>query len=201
MAVMVANSRTRARSGLLVATALTAALLAGCDGGDDPPSRADASVPLALTLGPVVGSLPRKERDNLQVGVSEALTSYVVAGFLGDYPREDFLEVLGSFTDGAARSAAEDLDLLSASGFADAEGVKATRLEAEVVPFAPKGEAAGASVRVSFTFAVDHGDASPAQRVKLEGHLQLTPVQGRWVIFAYDVNRDDLPAGAGTVSP
>jgi hypothetical protein len=195
IAVMVATGRGRGRRWIpVVAAAVALAALPGCT-GEKPhePVGAGGSVPLELSLAKAVGSLSREQRDDLQSGVSDASSRYVVTAFLGDYPREDFLGTLGSFTGDAARRAATDLDLLTAARFAQADAIRATRLDAEVVPFAPAGKPAGASARVSFAFDVDQGGEGDHE-LRLDGRLLLTPTEDGWAIFGYDVKRDDVPA-------
>ena len=93
--------------------------LAACtdDSDDPPPSDAPESVALELSIGPGADGLTTEVRDDLQNDVGAVLTTYVVEGFLGDYPRDDFVSALDIFTSGVADDAAEDLDLISGAGF------------------------------------------------------------------------------------
>ena len=65
------------------------------------------------------------------------LSTYVVEAFLGDYPRDDFVDVLDLFTSGGASDAAEDIENITGAGFKNADEVVATRLEASISTFAP----------------------------------------------------------------
>ena len=80
------------------------------------------------------------------------LSKYVVGAFLGKFPRENFVGSFDSFTSGTARSAAGDIDLLTASRFSDATAVRATRLDAWLSFLAPGKDAFGATARVRFGF-------------------------------------------------
>jgi hypothetical protein len=118
------------------------------------------------------------------------LSKYVVDGFLGDYPREDFVQSFDAFTAGAARGAARDIDLLTAARFSGSDGVKATRLVAKISCLTVDGEVLGATAHVDFAFEATQGKAAPVP-ISLRGRFMLDKDAGEWSIFGYDVNRDD----------
>jgi len=196
MCVMASTPRRRLgwlHNAPVVACVLTSVLLpsvAGCT--DDPEQDDGQQPPVALEIELVEGasSLTTEERDQLQADIADVLSAYVVDAFLGDYPRDDFVQSLDSFTSGAADNAARDLELLTASRFGSAEAVEARRLVARITAFAPRGAALGATARVAFEFDVSQ-DQGGDQELTLEGRLMLAPEGGSWKIFGYDVDRND----------
>lgn len=201
MVGMVADPRSRAshsrlrRAGGLVAAAALAPSATACT--DDPPAPEPdrQSVALELTLGPGVSGMSPTARDQFQTAVGDTLSAYVVGAFLGDYPRDDFVVALDSFTSGQARAAAEDLDLVTGSRFATADDVIATQLDARLSTFAPDDQASGVSAAVSFEFEVSADDGT-TRDVRLVGRLMLTPEDDEWKIFGYDV---ELEGATGAV--
>jgi hypothetical protein len=186
------------RLSLLIWLLACVLLLAACTGDSDdpPPSDGPESVALELSMGPGADGLTTEARDDLQNDVGAVLTTYVVEGFLGDYPRDDFVEVLDMFTSDGARKAAADIDKITGAGFKDADEVVATRLESSIATFAPGPEAVGVSAHVDFAFDVTEGGST--REVTLRGRLMLMPVDGEWKVFGYQLDTDD-PA-SGTVS-
>jgi hypothetical protein len=187
-----ATRRTTRGAALLALLVLAVSSLASCTGDDDPaPPEEEQQQQAALELS-LVGrpALDAREGDDLQSEVGDAVTAYVVGGFLGDHPRDDFVRSLDAFTSGAAQSAAEDLDILTASDYAGAEAVDARQLVARITPFAPEGEVLGATAAVDFRFVVTD-EAGEQLPLALTGRLMLVPERGGWRIFGYDVTRDD----------
>ena len=175
--------------------ALATALLTGCTG--DGSGRTDddgESVALEVRVVTCAGRLADDARAEIESGIGDTLSAYVVGAFLGDYPREDFVRALEGFTSGAARSATEDIDLLTASRFKDAEGVVATRLRARISCLVDRGKVVGASAKVAFDFEAQEPGADAAQPFSLRGRMMLTPGADTWSVFGYDVARDDVPA-------
>ncbi len=180
---------TGARRALAAALVASLVPLGACtDDSDDPlpPSDGRESVALELSLGPGSDGLTTEARDDLQNDVGAVLTAYVVEGFLGDYPREDFVSVLDSFTAGEAPRAAQKLDQITGTSFADADQVVATRLQARISTFAPGKEALGVSAAVEFAFDVTEGGETREET--LRGRLMLTPENGEWRIFGFRVD-------------
>jgi hypothetical protein len=174
-----------------VAAAVVACLVAltACTDDSDDPAPPDGgleSVALELSLGPGADGLTPEARDDLQNDVGAVLTTYVVEGFLGDYPRDDFVGVLDSFTAGEAPRAARRLEQITGTSFADAEKVVATRLRARISTFAPSQEALGVSAAVEFAFDVTEGGATREETMR--GRLMLTPENGEWRIFGFQVD-------------
>lgn len=154
------------------------------DSDDPPPSDGPESVALELSLGPGADDLTTEARDDLQNEVGAVLTTYVVEGFLGDYPRDDFVSALDSFTSGVADDAAEDLDLISGAGFeGNPDEVVATQLSASISTFAPGGKVVGVTAMVDFAFDVTEG--STIREEARHGRLMLTIENGAWKIFGF----------------
>jgi hypothetical protein len=169
--------------------------LGACTGGDKPPPPDQHSdhVALELSMGPGADQLSSDARDQLQNDVASVLSTYVVDAFLGDYPRDDFVNALGTFTTGVVDDAAAHLDLVTGAGFGtDVQDVAATKLSATISTFAPKGKVVGATAVVDFAFDVTaNGKTSESTR---RGRLMLTPEDGTWKIFGFDL--DPRPGGA-----
>lgn len=184
------SMRTTAKRGRTTGHALAVLLmvvaLGACTGDDDepPPDKHTDDVALDLSMGPGASELSSEARDQLQNDVAAVLSTYVVDAFLGDYPRDDFVSALGTFTSGVADEAATDLDLLTGAGFGSgAEAVSATKLSATISTFAPDQEVVGVSATVDFAFDVTaDGKTSGFTR---RGRLMLMPVDGEWKIFGY----------------
>lgn len=184
---------TRGRGGPRGAAVLLAlaATLAACT-GDDEPEPGSSAVPLALSIetAPGAGSLDDTARADAETEVGDVLSQYLVAGFLGDYPREGFVRAFDGFTGGAARSAARQLDLLTANRYRDATDVRATRLEARVSFLVDGRDVVGGSAAVRFAFEATTDDGDTAE-FTLEGRILLEEDDGAWTVFGYDLVRDD----------
>ena len=176
------------------------ASLAACTGGDEDdtaddvtPTPTPTAEAVALHVGRlgVRGDLSDRARSRVHEGITTSVEGYLQAALLGDYPRSDF--TLAGFTKGAAQDARRDLDVLTGKAFADAESVTAKALKADVVVLAPEGRPAGATAKIRFALDVD------GVPVVVRGRLLLTPDQGTWRIFGYDVssNASDVAAAGG----
>jgi len=178
----------------MLVLALGGLAVGACSGAPEKPDPGTPEAGLEISLVGGVDAMSRERRDELQTEIGDVLSQYVVAAFLGAYPRDDFARSLTSFTSGAAELAAADLDLLTASDFSDAEELHARKLVARIWAFAPDGEARGASARVAFEFTVT--DAAGTDRpLTLTGRFMLVPEGQVWRIFGYDVQLD-TPGGA-----
>ena len=105
------------------------------------PTGEGDGVALEISLGPGAGDMTTEARDDLQNDVGDVLSTYVVEGFLGDYPRDDFVDVLDTFTSGGAqRAAAGHREDHRQRDSKTAEEVVATRLQASISTFAPDGK-------------------------------------------------------------
>ena len=168
------------RLGLLTWLLACVLPLAACtdDSDDPPPSDGPESVALELSIGPGADDLTTEARDDLQNDVGAVLTTYVVEGFLGDYPRDDFVSALDSFTSGVADDAAEELDLISGAGFeGNPDEVVATQLSASISTFAPGGKVVGVTAWVDFAFDVTEGGTTREEA--RHGRLMLDARQRR----------------------
>ena len=169
--------------------------MTGCT-GDGPESKDDEAEPAALDVRVVTcaGRLGDDARAEIEAGIGDTLSAYVVKAFLGDYPRDDFVRAFDGFTSGAAEHAAEDIDLLTGARFKDAEGVAATSLRARISCLVERGDMIGATASVAFDFEATEAGAPRAEPFSLRGRMLLTPGDGGWSVFGYDVARDDVPA-------
>jgi hypothetical protein len=184
----------------LLGLSMTAILLAGCTSHDSGSSDPPSSNEVALRVDTVHGKgLSEVARARLESQVSDVLAHYVDAGFLGNYPRSDFVQSFADFTSGAAEQAVADIDVLTAARFQDASSVRATDLGAKLSFLVVNGQAIGATAWIDFSFAVDdHGTPKTAA---LDGRLMLNRRGDRWSVFGYQVNRDDsdtLPTEASS---
>lgn len=174
---------------LVVGLTTVAALLPACT-TDEP--RPDRPTTAALRVTTQQGSgLSEDARAQAESEVGDVLAHYVQAGFLGDFPRSDFVQAFADFTSGAAEQAVGDIDVLTAARYSEARGVRATRLEADLSFYVVDGEAVGATVWIRFDFEVDRDSPGTAS---LDGRLVLVRRHQRWSVFVYDVHRDDLGA-------
>ena len=174
------------RTGRTVAALCLVVGAAACtdDPEKPPPDQHADHVALELSIGPGASGLSTQGRDELQNGVGAALSTYVVDAFLGDYPRDDFVDALDTFTSGLVNDGAEDLQLITGAGFGnDVESVTATRLSATISSFAPKGQVVGATAVVDFAFDVEVGGET--REATRRGRLMLVPEDGGWKIFGY----------------
>jgi hypothetical protein len=170
-----------------------AALLTGCSGDDEePPEPIPSSAQMALSLETVrgAGTLSEKAQADAETEVGDVLSHYVVEGFLGDFPRDDFVGAFDSFTGGAARTAAGNIDLLTANPYRDAVSVHPTRLDARLSFLVDGPDVVGASAAVDLGFEAELPDGETAP-FTVRGRLLLERAQGTWSVFGYDITRDD----------
>lgn len=184
----------RARVAAVVAAWVGAAVLvAGCStGGDADDDRTPEVESAALRVETVSGAerLDEQTRTELEGAVGDVLSDYVVEAFLGPFPREEFVQAFGSFTSQAARTAARDIDRLTAASAADATAVRATRLDARLSFLTRSGTAYAGTAAVDFAFEATMADGSTRQLV-LDGRILLEADADSWRIFGYDVAFDD----------
>jgi hypothetical protein len=195
------SSGTRGVAPRAAALLLGSALLFACS--DDPSSEPPAppgQMALSVETGRGAGSLSERAQADAETEVGDVLSHYVVAGFLGDFPRENFVDAFDAFTGGAAASAAGDLDLLTANRYRDASAVRPTRLDARLSFLVDGQDVVGASARVNLGFEADlpGGDTVP---FTLSGRLLLEEDDGTWSVFGYDVARDDAAPVGAEVTP
>jgi len=168
-------------------------LVSGCSTGtppdSDPRRNAESA---ALRVETVAGAdrLDETTRAELEGAVGDVLSTYVVEAFLGDFPRQEFVRSFESFTSGAARSAAHDIDRLTAARVRDATDVRATDLEARLSFLTQGGTVHGGTATVHFAFEATMEDGTTRPLV-LDGRILLDAEEGTWSIFGYDVALDD----------
>ncbi len=175
----------------LLGGTLVAAMAGACTDGQ-PEDTEPNPQPVALEVEIVSGAdeLDETERTEVETGIGDVLSTYIVLGFLGDYPRDDFVRAFDSFTSGAAREAAQDIDLLTGARFSDATEVGATKLNARISCLVAGQGVVGATANVSFAFEATGKDDQP-RPFGLEGRLMLVRQGGNWVVFGYDVTPHD----------
>ena len=187
------RGRTPAPAGWVLALVALMALLTGCTADpepDDPPDDpADRSAALRLTTV-TPEDLPEDDRAAMEDEIGELLSAYVVAAFLGDYPRSGFVQSFDQFTGRAAELATADLGVLTAAGNDDLATVRATRLDARLSFLTTDSEVLGATAHVQFAFDAATTSGA-AQRLELTGRLMLERSRGTWSVFGYDVASDD----------
>jgi hypothetical protein len=177
----------------LMAAVVAATVVAACTADESGPPDPDTPADAALRVTTLPGAdLDEETRARLESEVSDVLANYVAGSFLGDYPRGDFVQGLADFTNIAAEQAVADIELVTASRFAQAGSVRATGLEAELSFLVLDDEAVGVTAWVDFEFEVeDDGNATTAT---LKGRLSLDRRNERWAVFAYRLLRDDSDA-------
>jgi hypothetical protein len=182
-----------ARLGVVLAAC---ALGAGCSAGDPPDEddRRPSPESVALRVQTVSGAeqLDEETRAEVEAAVGDVLSDYVVEAFLGEFPRQDFVQSFESFTSNVARSAAEDIDRLTAAQVRDATAVRATDLDARLSFLTQSGTVHGGTARVHFAFEATMEDGSTRPLV-LDGRflLDTDADRGKWSIFGYDIAFDN----------
>jgi hypothetical protein len=176
----------------LVAGALALVLLVSCTSdGSNPPPPAESPQNAALKVSTIsADQLDEKTRNRVESEVSDVIADYVVGGFLGDYPRTDFVRGLADFSSDLARPAGADLDVLTASRYAKATSVRATRLDVRLSFLLPDGQDVGASAYVDFAFEVTQSDGTKVP-ITLTGRFSLGVRDGEWQFITYQVQRTD----------
>ena len=175
----------------LVVAALVAALLTGaaaCTADESRPPRPDepaAGVALQVESLKVPG-IDEETRTRLESEVGDVLSRYIVGGFLGDYPRGDFVRGLADFTDTLADNGGVDLAGLTLAGVDGVTSVRATRLRAQLSYFDPGGKAVGATAFLDLSFEVTLQDGS-TRRVARTGKLVLGRSGDTWQVVGYDL--------------
>ena len=167
----------------VVSTVLAASLLAGCTRSTRRAPGPDVAPAAAAGAGRgdgVGGRRPRTEtRTELETEVGGVLSDYVVEAFLGDFPREEFVQAFGSFTSGAARSAAGDIEQLTAARVQDATAVTATRLDARLSFLVAASDVVGATAALDLAFDATMPDGS-TRPLSLRGRFLLERADGDW---------------------
>jgi hypothetical protein len=195
MMIAMGSPRRRAgRTARVGVAVLVAAVAAGCSAGsppDDEPTPTPDSAALRVQTVSGAERLDQETRAEVEGAVGDVLSDYVVAAFLGDFPRQEFVRAFEPFTSVAARKATGDIDLLTAATARDATAVRATDLDARLSFLTQAGEVHGGTATVHFAFDATMEDGSTRPLV-LDGRFLLqADDDGTWSIFGYDVTFDD----------
>lgn len=198
----------RTLSGLAATAALTVALTA-CTGGDpgdggstgggttgaSSPEGSAAPLTTTVRIGAITGRLAKPARQQVADRVAAVVDGWIDAAYLGVPTKDELPAAFAGFTRGAAARAVQQAGLMSTSALAgQAEGAQAVRRAVRVDVLAPKGRPAGVRADVFLVFDTTGG---LQERHRVTAHLDLTPIKGRWKVFAFDVANTVLP-GRGT---
>lgn len=180
---------------------LAGSLLAGCsgsggDGDKDADPQQDKAFALRSETGKVSGKLPSAVSGQAAEAVSGVVEDWLAAAYVeGDWPRTDFSDAWPGFTPGAAKLARQDEALTSNAGIGgDIDGVEVEVAKVSVDLLGVRGKAQGATARFRLVFTTS-GDLE--RRVEVGGRVNLTRVDGKWRIFAYDIHRGATATASG----
>ena len=181
----------------VLAGALVTVLLVGfaaCSGDDSSPPGPDEPADVALQVVSVkTRGIDEETRTRLESEVGDVLASYVVEGFLGDHPREDFVRALSDFSTGLADDGGRDLTTLTLAETPAIAAVRATRLKANLAFFNPGGDVVGASAFVDLDFDLTFEDGTTRQ-VTRTGRFSLGRSDGVWQVTGYKICCSDPAA-------
>jgi hypothetical protein len=173
----------------MVAAGLVTALvtgLAACTADDSqPPGPDQPAAGVALHVASLKApGIDEETRTRLESEVGDLLGRYIVGGFLGDYPRGDFVRGLADFTDTLADDGGVDLAGLTLAGIDGVASVRATRLSARLSYFDPGGHTVGATAFLDLAFEVTLDDGS-TREVMRTGKLVLGRPAHDWQVLGY----------------
>jgi hypothetical protein len=181
----------------VLAGALVTVLLVGfaaCSGDESTPPGPD--VPAADVALQVVSvkarGIDEETRTRLESEVGDVLASYVVEGFLGDHPRQDFVRALSDFSNDLADEGGRDLNVLTLAGLSDVTAVRANRLKVNLAFYNPGGDTVGASAFLDLAFDVTFKDGTTREATRT-GRLSLGRTDGDWQVIGYHVCCADEP--------
>ena len=181
----------------VLAGALVTVLLVGfaaCSGDDSSPPGPDEPADVALQVVSVkTRGIDEETRTRLESEVGDVLASYVVEGFLGDHPRDDFVRALSDFSTGLADDGGRDLTTLTLAETPAIAAVRATRLKANLAFFNPGGDVVGASAFVDLDFDLTFEDGTTRQ-VTRTGRFSLGRSDGVWQVTGYKICCSDAAA-------
>jgi hypothetical protein len=175
----------RAASALL----LVSLLACSAEPPKEPEPTPGSEVALRVTTVSGTDGVDADTQAALEEQVGDVLSTYVEGGFLGDYPRQDFVRAFVDFTPGLAQDATGDIDVLTASSFEDASDVRATKLVARLSFTITGHTVVGATAHVDFRFEATTADG--VVPVGLNGRLVLKYEHDTWTVFTYDVRSSD----------
>jgi len=193
----------------LAAAALAAALCLGaaaCSGDDEgngdkdtatgaSPTTATDEVATQVSWGAVAGKVGKAKRDQVKEAATGVVDGWLDAAYAGgEWPRTDFSGAFAGFTDGAQAKAEADLDLMTNSAIGgQVESVEVLKRTIKLDALGVKGKATGVTARFKLKFRTD-GEVEGTETVS--GRLFLTPTDGGWRVFGYDVARSGTKGAA-----
>ncbi|HEU5038992.1 MAG TPA: hypothetical protein VFT70_18435 [Nocardioides sp.] len=148
----------------------------------------DRSVETQVSYGTVTGKLSEEARQRLADRVREVVDGWLDAAYVGgDYPRRDFSDAWPGFTVGAQEEAHADRALMSNEDIGDRiDGVAPHKRLVRLDVLAVEQHPVGVTAHVFLGFGTT-GDLEKEVRVK--GRLFLTPTDGGWKVFGYDMTK------------
>lgn len=162
--------------------------------------------PVVHSTGRIVhlnGSLDAARKKALVANVTKTADAWLQAAYIGgEYPRAASTytpKIFVGWSPGAIAKASKQYGLLSnASISSQISGVKIVSSDIGVDALANHGNVAGVTARVHLVF-----DTSGEHKARetVAGRLAMTPVGTRWVVFSYDIARNDQVAAPPAPSP
>ena len=186
--------RLRAGHRRLAVTVVAGVLLVAACTSNAPPDEPDTpsrtNAPLRVETVHGAERLDEETRAELEKAVGDVLSGYVVNAFLGEFPREVFVQAFESFTLGVAGEATREIRNLTAASASDATAVHATELDARLSFLTRAGTVYAGTARVQLDFEATMEDGS-TRPLQLTGRIMLDRDDETWRIFGYDVRFDD----------
>jgi len=188
-----------------VASVVLAASLHGCSSssGDAPapgesgtPESTEATVAdlrVRAKVSRVQGQLSQRRQRKLTDNLEHVLRGYLVAAYLHGRAGDGYRGSFPPFTKDARELAVRDAAITSDAAYAGADEVRPSGAAAFLSVVAPDGRPVGITARVFLDLDVTEKDRT--RRLSLTGRLLLTPEDGRWRIFGYDLSLE--PAARG----
>lgn len=199
------SSSTRRRP--RVATALTAAALsgtlalAGCGGEPEKPAASPSPSPTpaptvtsTAKLIRVHGPFPKGRRQAVATNVAKVVDGWLQAAYVGgDYPRPTsaYGNVFPGFTQATVAQAGKQMSLMSNATIAPhIDGVEVVSSDVQVDLLANDNHPVGAVARVRLVYDTT-GERETRQTVR--GSLDMLPTATSWVVFGFDITREERP--------
>jgi hypothetical protein len=156
-------------------------------------TRPDA--PLGVTIVEMGGGIAKNRRAALSDAIGKPVASWIEGGYLDpSYPTSEFAAGFSSWTAAAAKLGEKDRGTTTNAAIGPSTvAVVADRQQVRLFVFGEKGKVGGATARVYLKLTAQHDDGSLAS-VLVKGALYLTPEDGGWKIFGYDLSRTGDPA-------
>ncbi|GGU16784.1 hypothetical protein [Nocardioides albus] len=203
------STRPGRSSGRRVATALTAAALAGtvalagCGGEPDKPAASPspsapppATVKSAAKLIHVQGRFPKSRHQAVATNVAAVVDRWLQAAYVGgDFPRATATFTATSFpgfSKGSIAQAGKQMSLMSSATIAPhIDGVEVVSSDVHVDLLANNNYPVGAVARVRLVYDTT-GEREARQTVR--GSLDLVPTKSSWAVFGFNITREEKPA-------